>query len=78
MGQELTEWWKQAACLGMDTNLFFPTNGDYSQVIEVCSDCVVRRHCLEDALSQELDLYGCFGGTTPKQRDQIRMGKLWK
>lgn len=77
MDQErLTGWWRKAACRGMDTNMFFPTNGDYSQVVQICEECSVRRECLDDALRQELDLYGCFGGTTPKQRDQIRMGKL--
>jgi len=57
-----------AACRGMDTNEFFPMDGDYSRVLPVCGGCPVREECLDIATNQELDLYGMFGGLTPKQR----------
>lgn len=70
----LIRWWELAACRGMDTNLFFPTDGDYSALRPVCEGCDVRRQCLADAMAQDLDMYGFWGGLTPKERDRLRRG----
>lgn len=76
MGKEVDSWWLAAECRGMDTALFFPVNGDYSSVRPVCDSCRVRVACLEDALRQELDAFGFFGGMTPKDRDKVRLERM--
>lgn len=70
----MTAWHRRAACLGMDTNLFFPENGRYEQVLPVCVGCVVRLECLLFAVSVEPDLHGMFGGMTPAERQDWK----WK
>lgn len=76
MGEAVEPWWCRAACRGMDTELFFPLNGDYGPVRAICLSCPVRLFCLEDALAQEYDRYGFFGGTTPKDRARMRLERM--
>jgi len=45
--------------------------GADGRVQESC--CPVRRECLEANIDQK---HGLFGGTTPKQREQIRSNRL--
>lgn len=76
-------WRDQAACLGMDTNLFFHQVGasvHVRQALRVCNGdqdrppCPVRMECGEFALSfpREEDIAGVFGGMTPAERNRIR------
>lgn len=69
--------WNQADCLGMDTNLFFMSREElqlegmtYQTLRRVCSDCPIRRDCLEYAFKYER--HGMFGGVTGLERDLIR------
>lgn len=72
-------WAEHAACLGQDTDLFFaeatgqPT--DHSAARAICNTCQVRTDCLNYALNDP-SLYnassGIYGGTTFRQRVQIR------
>lgn len=69
--------WNQADCLGMDTNLFFMSREElqlegmtYQTLRRVCSDCPIRKDCLEYAFKYER--HGMFGGVTGLERDLIR------
>lgn len=62
------DWRRQAACLGLDTNLFFPENGKHEGALLVCAGCGVREPCRDFAMSFDIDLHGVFGGMTPQQR----------
>jgi WhiB family redox-sensing transcriptional regulator len=66
-------WMDDAACLGMDTNRFFPI-GDTGpalaqarQAKRVCDRCPVAASCLDWAIETRLD-YGIAGGMTKDER----------
>lgn len=69
-------WQRRAACLGMDTELWFPA-GAHGSALEtaaatakaVCADCSVRAACLTEALHRgEL---GIWGGTDELERRKL-------
>lgn len=68
----MSDWYRRAACRGMDMAIFFPENAHYADALAVCATCPVTRECLESVLPIENDLYGVFGGMTPKQREAVR------
>lgn len=66
-------WRDDAACLGLDTELFFPVDDRASSVEmprRVCRGCPVRAECLADVLATEEPArrFGVVGGTTPGER----------
>lgn len=65
-------WVDEAACLGMDPDLFFPHPTDplTPEVEAACLRCGVRSDCLEYALSHER--LGYWAGTTEKTRKRMR------
>lgn len=70
-------WRDLAACVGTPIDVMFPvgeapTTADYSAAKDVCRPCPVRTECLDYALSGEHGLYGCWGGTSPRDRRIIR------
>lgn len=62
-------WREQAACVGLDVELFFPprNNGITAEVRAVCGRCPVRRACLIDALETREE-YGVRGGVSAEDR----------
>lgn len=75
----MPDWSREAACLKMDPDLFFP-NGEgqsaWPQIAKakaVCAVCPVRATCLDLALSTDAQ-YGIWAGTTPRERQSIRRG----
>lgn len=74
------DWVRNAACRGIDPNLFFPvgTNGPAIEQIEsakaICNQCNSQIPCLEFALITKQD-YGVWGGKTEEERRKIR--KNW-
>lgn len=72
-------WQAQAACLGADTDLFFPDERDTEtrdRALDICSACPVTSECLAWALATEGRRYyknrhGIWGGTTPSRRGRI-------
>jgi WhiB family redox-sensing transcriptional regulator len=64
-------WRQQAACRGLDPEIFYPVSDEEADVAkEVCSECAVRQTCLEHALgARERD--GVWGGATEKERRRI-------
>lgn len=72
------DWRQLAACArpGVDPELFFPGAseiGKTRQAKQICAGCAVKAPCLADALARPANSdHGIYGGTTPKQRGQIR------
>lgn len=63
-------WQLDAACEGMDRELFFdPTPQDETVLREVCADCPVRQTCLDYA--NEHRLLGFWGGTNEEERGMV-------
>jgi WhiB family redox-sensing transcriptional regulator len=64
-------WRKQAACRGLDPEIFYPVSEDDTAAAKsVCGECTVRMPCLEYALTnREHD--GIWGGATEKERRRI-------
>lgn len=64
-------WRDEAACLGVDTNVFFPdSNVSEARVEEAkayCRRCPVSEECLSLAVGEQLQ-DGVFGGMTAKER----------
>lgn len=67
------EWVKDANCLGMDTELFFPKLGGAvsPSIREVCRSCAVIDECTWYANEMSGD-YGYMGGMSPTQRQAWR------
>ena len=68
-------WSDQAACRGMDPELFFPERWelgwtDTRIARAICAGCPVCAECLETALQRHE--YGIWGGTSEKQRIRMR------
>lgn len=67
------DWFKLAACLGMDPSLFNPQRGESPEPAkQVCASCFVRSDCLAWALKHREA--GVWGGTTVRQREHM-LGK---
>jgi WhiB family redox-sensing transcriptional regulator len=70
-------WREQAACLGADTELFFPIGNSGPAALEqideakaVCGRCPVIEQCLKWAT--EVGEVGIWGGMTDSERCDIR------
>jgi WhiB family redox-sensing transcriptional regulator len=72
------DWRLEAACAGVDPELFFPEPGQAPQVAAakaVCAGCAVRGPCLAAALhgpQAHQDHSGIFAGTTASDRVRLR------
>jgi len=65
-------WQDFANCLGVDPDLFFPERGASTrEAKEVCRGCVVRRDCLEFAITNS-EKFGIWGGMSERERRRIR------
>ena len=77
------EWQHQAACKGMDTEIFFytdrergPRRAHREKVAKtICSSCPVINQCREQALKLA-EPYGIWGGLTEEERVEILNKKL--
>jgi len=72
------DWFEQASCKGMDTDMFFADRGPNTrQMIKnakaVCKNCPVIQPCLNFAIETD-SKHGIFGGLSPKERRSER----WK
>jgi hypothetical protein len=66
-------WVEGAACAQTDPELFFPDKGKPSVSAKlVCRRCPVTAACLEFALKSPIRVDGIWGGTTPKERQELR------
>jgi len=75
-------WHARAACAGLPTEMFFPTNlrsgqrHDWGPAREVCIGCPAREECLEHAMRIERSAWrthrhGMWGGLTPDERHRL-------
>ncbi len=68
-------WQRQANCMGVDPDLFFPERGASTrEAKEVCRGCVVRQECLEYALTNG-EKFGIWGGMSERERRRIRRAR---
>jgi WhiB family redox-sensing transcriptional regulator len=68
-------WQLDAACRGMQTDLFFPERGQPVEMAKaVCAQCSVRVACLEFALSTG-DRFGIWGGVSERPRQALRRAR---
>lgn len=69
-------WMAQGACLGMDVNIFFPTERGRTnaEAQRTCAGCPVRLEC-RDWATERGEEHGVFGGETPKER-HVRAGQI--
>ena len=67
-------WTAQAACRGIDVELFFADALTGAAVIKVCDTCPVRQDCLQAAMTEEGHWgvrHGIRGGLTGNQRARL-------
>lgn len=71
------DWHDDAACLGTDTDTFFPDNGRIDMAAAakaICRKCTVREECLLEAIEQQDWEHGIRGGMAPRQRRKYAKG----
>lgn len=65
-------WQAKARCLEKPTEIFFPERGGSSAAARaICSECPVRRECLDYALRNR-EQFGIWGGTGERERRKLR------
>lgn len=65
-------WMADAACRGMNPDLFFPERGNRTQAAEqACADCPVADQCLDYALERR-EGFGIWGGQAEQDRRLLR------
>jgi WhiB family redox-sensing transcriptional regulator len=70
------EWHQLASCRGMGHGAFVRGEAaDYGPTRELCAGCPVRQECLEAALADS-DLVGLWGGTTDRERREMRRSRV--
>lgn len=71
-------WMHDAACTTAPARWFtHPGPSDVAKALDTCRSCPVRQACLATALKHPPDVdVGIWGGTTERQRHQIRAGHL--
>jgi len=65
-------WLQDAACRGVETEVFFPERGDtmrHREAMSVCAGCPVRLDCLAANINEGP---GVFGGTSAVERRRLR------
>src|SRR3954471_23127664 len=66
-----TEWFDDAACRDVDTDIFFPVSESQADAAKaICAVCPVREECLEYALETRPG-DGVYGGLTPTERHRL-------
>jgi WhiB family redox-sensing transcriptional regulator len=64
-------WQDQAACHGIDPDVFFPTSEEEAgPALTYCGACGIREMCLAWALKNG-ERYGVWGGLTEQQRRRL-------
>jgi WhiB family redox-sensing transcriptional regulator len=64
-------WQQQAACYGIDPDVFFPTSEEEAaEALDFCAECRIREICLAWALKNG-ERYGVWGGLTEQQRRRL-------
>ena len=65
------EWMEDAACLGVDPDLWFPSRGSTgTRAKAICAGCPVRVECLDYALENN-EQHGIWGGLDLPERRRV-------
>jgi len=73
----LGDWAQRAACLESFLDCFFPYKGGSSaHARKICARCPVWLDCLTYATFINWAYEGIWGGTTPRERQRLRVGSL--
>lgn len=75
MNNAKLDWLPEAACKGMDTELFFPERGEMDKIElakDVCNRCVVVVECFNYGHALGAREPGIYGGTTTFERLKMR------
>lgn len=69
-------WWNDAACSGLDTEVWFserrgPTGHDSVVAVSICRMCPVKNECLDWAMRVG-EQYGIYGGMFPDERRALK------
>lgn len=71
-------WQQNAACLGLDVELFFPEErggqATANQAKQVCAGCPVKAECLNYALEERIG-HGIWGGMDINERQKLSDGR---
>lgn len=66
------EWMDDAACRGLDTEVFFPEQDEATRDVKaICRTCDVQAECLAYALNIG-ERFGIWGGKSEKERRVLR------
>ena len=72
-GRSTRSWVEGAACAQTDPEIFFPDKGKASAAAKlICRGCPVIEACLEYALNSPIRVEGVWGGTTFRERQELR------
>lgn len=67
------KWIADAICSETDPEQFFPEKGGSSALAKlVCRNCPVIEQCREYAVNSPMEFDGIWGGTTVRQRRELR------
>lgn len=73
--EDALAWQRDAACLGVDPDLFYPARGESTaEARAVCGECPVRDECLEYALAN-CETFGVWGGLGERDRRSLRRAR---
>lgn len=71
MSSSTEKWWPRRACADMDTNIFFPHDGEgVGEAGKICARCEVQIECLEYAILNRIE-HGVWGGASERERKRI-------
>jgi WhiB family redox-sensing transcriptional regulator len=71
IASELHPWMEQAACRGLNADLFYPERGvPTDEAKAVCASCLVRGDCLSYAIENS-ERYGVWGGLSIRERRRL-------
>lgn len=69
---ERPSWHTDAACRGVDPELFFPDRGGPVDLAkQICAGCPVAVDCLDQAIRNR-EAFGIWGGMSERQRRKVR------
>ena len=71
MNKVRLSWRKQAACIDLPPESFFPDGRPREDVKAVCKGCPVRAQCLETALSSPWPPAGIWAGMSRNQLEPL-------
>jgi WhiB family redox-sensing transcriptional regulator len=67
-----TEWMSLGICRNFAPEVFFPADGaGVEKARKICAVCPVKEHCLEYAVSEQIE-HGVWGGMSERARRRLK------